>query len=104
MVYGRKIYIFVGRYGGIDMDNKSLKIELNNGYNLMVDINDWSSEYPKEFCIYVEKDNVITQDIAIIRENAYNSNKIQTLIYADKYDEDYTNVFDIGVLNEEEYI
>lgn len=86
------------------MNNKSLKIELNNGYNLVVDINDWSDEYPKEFCIYVEKDNIFTQDIAIIRENAHNSNEIQTLIYADKYDEGYTNVFDIGVLNEEEYI
>lgn len=101
MVYGRKIYIFVGRYGGIDMNNKSLKIELNNGYNLVVDINDWSFEYPKEFCIYVEKDNIITQDIAIIRESITDNNKIQTLIYADKDDEDYTDSFNIDILNVE---
>lgn len=84
------------------MNNKSLKIELNNGYNLVVDINDWSDEYPKEFCIYVEKDNVITQDIAIIRESITDNNKIQTLIYADKDDEDYTNSFNIDILNAEE--
>lgn len=83
------------------MNNKSLKIELNNGYNLVVGINDWSFEYPKEFCIYVEKDNVITQDIAIIRESITDNNKIQTLIYADKDDEDYTDSFNIDVLNVE---
>lgn len=81
------------------MNNKSLKIELNNGYNLVVDINDWSDEYPKEFCIYIEKDNAITQDIAIIRESITDNNKIQTLIYADKDNEDYTNSFNIGILN-----
>ena len=86
------------------MKNKTLKIELNNGHNLVVCINDWSFEYPKEFCIYVEKDNVITQDIAIIRESITDNNKIQTLIYADKDDEDYTNSFNIDILNEEEWI
>lgn len=84
------------------MKNKPLKIELNNGYNLVVGINDWSFEYPKEFCIYVEKDNAIIQDIAIIRKSITDNNKIQTLIYADKDDEDYTNSFNIDMLNAEE--
>lgn len=84
------------------MKNKPLKIELSNGYNLVVGINDWSFEYPEEFCIYVEKDNAIIQDIAIIRESITDNNKIQTLIYADKDDEDYTNSFNIDMLNAEE--
>lgn len=86
------------------MKNKPLKIGLNNGYNLVVGINDWSFEYPKEFCVYVEKDGVITQDIAIIRESITDNNKIQTLIYADKDDEDYTDSFNIDILNAEEQI
>ena len=90
------------------------KLELPIGdKKLVVWINDWQDNMPKDICVYVEDNNgVIIQDICVVREHYHfnpkkecfeiDSNMIDCMVWSDNDNEDYTHKFTIGVVNEEE--
>lgn len=90
------------------------KIEIPIGdKKLVVFINDWEDELPKEIFISIEdKDNRLIQDICMVREHYHYSPKsedfeidsslVDCRVWADSNNEDYTDEFCIDVYEEEE--
>ena len=90
------------------------KIEIPIGdKKLVVSINDWKDELPKEiFISIVDKNNRVIQDICMVREHYHYSPKsedfeidssfIDCKVWADSDNEDYTDEFCIGVYEEED--
>ena len=80
---------------------------------LVVLVQDWHDEMPKEIYICLEDgDNILSQDICMVREH-YHYNKnigefeidsslVDCKVWADSDSEDYTHEFTIGVYKEEE--
>ena len=78
-----------------------MKIELNNGFNLVIEQNT-DPDYQNEIMIYLtDKNNVITQDLTIVR-HLDNGNKFEVMVFADKDNEDYTDKFEIEIYKFEE--
>ena len=83
-----------------------IKIKLNENTNLAVYI---SPEPYKEVTVYVEKDGVAWQDLAIVREKYhYEGENIvseegayEILAYTDEFSEDYTHRFEVSEYKEE---
>ena len=71
---------------------------------------DTVTEY-NEMCIYLEKDGYIYQDLVLVRQRHSNDDgsdiihvpgEYQVLVWGDKDDEDYTNLFDIEERKDDE--
>ena len=80
--------------------------------NLIVFINDWKDDMPKEIFISIaDKDDRVIQDVCMVREHYHynkntesfeiDSNFMDCKVWADSYNEDYTDEFVIGVYEEE---
>lgn len=78
----------------LEANDKVLKVPMRNGHNIVVYINNWYDEYPDDICVYFEHENVILQDITIIREHKTNDS-VEVLVYAEDWNEDYTHKFEI---------
>lgn len=92
----------------MENDNK-LVVQLASGNRLVAEIYDGGT-FPEEICIYIvgKETGLWLQDIAMI-SNDYNRGTseqtkdcVRVMVFADKNNEDYTNVFEIGELNEDE--
>ena len=87
-----------------------IKVKLYDGVYLCTATCHAENEY-KEVYTYIEKNGMVWQDLALVRE-AYHYNeknevvndhkKYEVLVYADCGDEDYTNKFDIDEYEDEE--
>ena len=93
------------------MKNK-LEVKVGNK-KLVVFVNDWKNDMPKEIYVSIADNNgVFLQDICMIREHYhFNPNKkefeidsdlVDVKVWADSNDKDYTDEFCIGVYSEEE--
>ena len=92
---------------------KKLEIPFGN-YKIVAEINDLNlPDIPPELCVSIcNKNNVIIQDICLVRENyRYDRNThefkwdddfIDCLVWGDSDNEDFTDDFTIGICKEEE--
>ena len=96
------------------MVEERIIFDWNEKYELVVERNP-APEYNKEiYCYLREKEtHIVHQDVAIIRQPyfydeknnfkiVFNPNKVQVLVYADTYDEDYTDEFEFDIYEEDE--
>ena len=81
--------------------------------NLIVTINDWKDDMPKEIFVSIaDKNDCVIQDVCMVREHYHynpksgkfeiDSNFVDCKVWADSNDEDYTDEFVIGVYEEED--
>lgn len=96
------------------MVEERIIFDWNEKYELVVERNP-DPTYNKEiFCYLREKEtHLMHQDIAIIRQPyfydkknnlnvVFNPDKVQVLVYADTYCEDYTDEFEFDIYEEED--
>lgn len=84
-----------------------MKIKLTDDTYLVADANS-DSDY-KEIVLYVEKDGLPFQDLAIVRESYHyedekvvpDHGKYDVLVFEDEFDESYTSNFHINEYEEE---
>lgn len=74
------------------MRREKASIPMRNGHNLVVEISEWNPDEPAEIFVYFEHDNIVLQDIAIVREHK-TKDAAEVLVYADHNNEDYTHKF-----------
>lgn len=83
-------------------ENKKLKIKLSDGRELVVEVNELDADNT-EMAVYVvddtDKQNIIYQDICLVREGV--KNDVECLVWGNKDEEDYTDFFSIGKYEEE---
>ena len=77
---------------------KKLKIKLSDGRILIAEINkpDGKNE---ELCVYIESENLV-QDICVIRESNTEPEEVRVLVWGNSEDEDYTESYGIGKVDE----
>ena len=84
---------------------EEIRVKLNDNTNLAIYI---SPEPYKEVTVYVEKDGIAWQDLAIVREKYhYNGDdvvnedgKYEIFTYTDELSEDYTHHFEVNEYKE----
>ena len=92
--------------------NNRLEIQIGNK-KLVAEIYDWYGELPNELCVFIEdEDGNITQDICFVRghysynketnKNEFDQNSIDCFVFADSYNEDFTDKFHIEVYEDED--
>lgn len=81
------------------------RIDIGNGYSLVVTVNrsDSPKDYPDEIYVTIENEQ-LCQDVCIVRQ-AYIpgtgerlEDKVECLVFSDASDEDYTHKFQIDAL------
>lgn len=93
--------------------NKKLVVKFGDR-KIVAEINDMNTpEIPPELCVYLcDKDDRITQDICLVRPHydvdpndgvfEHDNNHVDCIVWADEYQEDYTNKYVIGIYEENE--
>ena len=82
---------------------KELKISLGKGKEIVAQLCDYDGEHP-EIVICIQENGIATQDICLVRPDEYNTTdtNIETLVWGDEMDENYTHQFIISQYIEKE--
>lgn len=87
----------------IEKPENKLKIKLSDDRELIAEVNELDTDNI-EMAVYLfdstDKQNLIYQDICLVREGV--KNDVECLVWADPNDEDYTDFFSIGKYESEE--
>ena len=89
---------------------EKIEIKLANGHRLIAELCDPGGDNPPEIAVYIQDEkSIILQDIALVRAKETEPTVVDTknvgaevLVWADEFNEDYTNRFIINEYNNEE--